>query len=136
MRVNDQIISRSDVERAEAAAAAGEPADGRKRRRRPRSRQKNLLRDMIDKQLLLSRGKELGINADAEVIRRLDEIRKQNNLDTMEDLEKAARQQGVSFEDFKARYSRQRDHAAGGAGRGGPPSADDAGAGTGVLRRA
>ena len=57
---------------------------------------------MIDKQLLLSRGKELGINADAEVIRRLDEIRKQNKLDTMEDLEKAARQQGVSFEDFKA----------------------------------
>jgi peptidyl-prolyl cis-trans isomerase SurA len=40
---------------------------------------------MIDKQLLLSRGKELGINADAEVIRRLDEIRKQNKLDTMED---------------------------------------------------
>ena len=57
---------------------------------------------MIDKQLLLSRGKELGINADAEVIRRLDEIRKQNHMDTMEDLEKAARQQGVSFEDFKA----------------------------------
>ena len=57
---------------------------------------------MIDQQLLLSRGKELGINADAEVIRRLDEIRKQNHLDTMEDLEKAARQQGVSFEDFKA----------------------------------
>jgi peptidyl-prolyl cis-trans isomerase SurA len=65
-------------------------------------RQKNLLRDMIDKQLLLSRGKELGINADAEVVRRLDEIRKQNKLETMEDLEKAARQSGVSFEDFKA----------------------------------
>src|SRR5262249_12003080 len=51
---------------------------------------------------LLSRGKELGINADAEVIRRLDDIRKQNHLETMEDLEKAARQQGVAFEDFKA----------------------------------
>jgi len=36
--------------------------------------QHDLLRDMIDKQLLLSRGKELGINADSEVIRRLDEI--------------------------------------------------------------
>jgi peptidyl-prolyl cis-trans isomerase SurA len=101
VHVNDQIISRSDVERAEeglaqenqqAGASAAEAAE----------RQKNLLRDMIDKQLLLSRGKELGINADAEVIRRLDEIRKQNKLDTMEDLEKAARQQGVSFEDFKA----------------------------------
>ena len=40
-------------------------------------RQQNLLRDMIDQQLLLSSGKELGINADAEAIRRLDEIRKQ-----------------------------------------------------------
>ncbi len=101
VHVNDLIISRSDVERAEQAlaeedkqvnASPAEVAD----------RQKNLLRDMIDKQLLLSRGKELGINADAEVVRRLDDIRKQNHLDTMEDLERAARQQGVSFEDFKA----------------------------------
>jgi peptidyl-prolyl cis-trans isomerase SurA len=101
VHVNDLIISRSDVERAEqglaeedrqAGASAAEIAE----------RQKNLLRDMIDKQLLLSRGKELGINADAEVIRRLDEIRKSNKLATMEDLEAAARQQGVSFEDFKA----------------------------------
>src|SRR3984885_3610573 len=42
------------------------------------------------------------MSADAEVIRQLDEIRKQNHLDTMEDLEKAARQSGVSFENFKA----------------------------------
>jgi peptidyl-prolyl cis-trans isomerase SurA len=101
VHVNDLIISRSDVERAEQALAqenqqaGATPAEAAER-------QKNLLRDMIDKQLLLSRGKELGINADSEVIRRLDEIRKQNKLDTMEDLEKAARQQGVSFEDFKA----------------------------------
>jgi peptidyl-prolyl cis-trans isomerase SurA len=99
VRVNDQIITRSDLERSEQQLAqelqqgnAGSAEE----------RQKNLLRDMIDQQLLLSRGKELGLNPDAEVIRRLDEIRKQNHLDTMEDLEKAARQQGVSFEDFKA----------------------------------
>ncbi len=101
VHVNDLIISRSDVERAEQALAEEEkqtnatPAEAAER-------QKNMLRDMIDKQLLLSRGKELGINADAEVIRRLDDIRKQNHLDTMEDLERAARSQGVSFEDFKA----------------------------------
>ncbi|HEX3966517.1 MAG TPA: peptidylprolyl isomerase [Edaphobacter sp.] len=99
--VNDLIISRSDVERAEQTLVEenqqsnATPAEAAERR-------KNLLRDMIDKQLLLSRGKELGVNADAEVIRQLDEIRKSNHLDTMEDLEKAARQQGVSFEDFKA----------------------------------
>src|SRR6202789_2328116 len=99
--VNDLIISRSDVERAEQALAE----ENRQANATPAEaadRQKNLLRDMIDKQLLLSRGKELSINADAEVIRRLDDIRKQNHLDTMEDLERAARSQGVSFEDFKA----------------------------------
>jgi peptidyl-prolyl cis-trans isomerase SurA len=101
VRVNDQIISQSDVIRAqqqlqqEIEQAHASPAEAAER-------EKNMLRDMIDQQLLLSKGKELGINADAEVIRRLDDIRKQNHFETMEDLEKAARAQGVSFEDFKA----------------------------------
>ncbi len=101
VRVNDQIISRSDLERSEQQLAAELQQSGANAAE-AEERQKNMLRDMIDQQLLLSRGKELGLNADAEVIRRLDEIRKQNHLDSMEDLEKAARQQGVSFEDFKA----------------------------------
>ena len=100
VRVNDRIISRSDIERSEdqlqqeLQQTSATPADAAER-------QKNMLRDLIDKQLLLSKGKELDINADAEVTRRLNEIRKQYKLDTMEDLEKAARSQGVSFEDFK-----------------------------------
>ena len=101
VRVNDQIISRSDLERSEQQLAM-ENQQNQASPEDAAERQKNLLRDMIDQQLLLSRAKELGLNADAEVIRRLDEIRKQNHLDSMEDLEKAARQQGVSFEDFKA----------------------------------
>jgi peptidyl-prolyl cis-trans isomerase SurA len=68
---------------------------------------KNLLRDMIDQQLLLSKGKELGITGDAETMRRLDDIRKQNHLDSMEALEKAATQQGVSYEDFKQQIKNQ-----------------------------
>ncbi len=100
-RVNDQIISRSDLERSEQQLAQ-ELQQANASPTEVAEKQKDLLRDKIDQQLLLSRGKELGLNADAEVIRRLDEIRKQNHLDTMEDLEKAARSQGVSFEDFKA----------------------------------
>ena len=101
VRVNDQIIDRSDYERSErqmleeAQQTNLSPAE-------LEERQKDLLRDMIDQQLLLSRGKELEINADAELIRRLDEIRKQNKLDSMEDLDKAVRQSGTSVEDFKA----------------------------------
>jgi peptidyl-prolyl cis-trans isomerase SurA len=100
-RVNDQIISRSDLERSQQQLAQ-ELQQTNASPTEAAQRQTDLLRDKIDQQLLLSRGKELGLNADAEVIRRLDEIRKQNHLDTMEDLEKAARSQGVSFEDFKA----------------------------------
>src|SRR5215471_3136183 len=101
VRVNDQIINRSDLERAQQQMGY-ENQQGNASPAEASDRQKNLLRDMIDQQLLLSRGKEMGINADAEVVRRLDEIRKQNHLDSMEDLEKAARQQGVSYEDFKS----------------------------------
>jgi len=105
-RVNDQIITRSEYERAQqqllddgnrAHAAQSDIED----------RLHNLLRDMIDQQLLLSKGKELGITGDAELTRQLDEIRKQNHLDSMEALEKAATQQGVSFEDFKQRIKDQ-----------------------------
>jgi len=101
VRVNDQIIDNSDYDRA----AKDLDAEAQRNNIGPEElaqRQKDLLRDMIDQQLLLSRGKELDVNADAEVIRRLDEIRKQNHLDSMDDLEKAVRESGLSFEDFKA----------------------------------
>jgi peptidyl-prolyl cis-trans isomerase SurA len=106
VRVNDQIINSSDIARSQQQLSEElrqnnvSPAESAQR-------EKDLLRDLIDQQLLLSRGKELDLNADAEVVRRLDDIRKQNKLDTMEDLEKAARQQGVSFEDFKANIRNQ-----------------------------
>jgi peptidyl-prolyl cis-trans isomerase SurA len=100
-RVNDQIIDRSDYERAQQQLLA----DAQQRNMSPadvEQAQKDLLRNLIDVQLLLSRGKELDINVDSEVIRELDEIRKQYNFDSMEALEKAVRDQGISFEDFKA----------------------------------
>ncbi|MBW8749306.1 MAG: SurA N-terminal domain-containing protein, partial [Acidobacteria bacterium] len=101
VRVNDQIVSRSDYERAQQQLE-GEITQNRLSPEDADKRRKDLLRDLIDQQLLISKGKELGISADAEVVRRLDEIRKQNHFDSMEALEKAAREQGVSFEDFKA----------------------------------
>jgi peptidyl-prolyl cis-trans isomerase SurA len=101
VRVNDQIIDRSDYEHAEAQLLE----DAQRENLTPaelEQQRKDLLRDMIDQQLLLSRGKELEINPDSDVVRQLDDIRKQNHFDTMEDLEKAVRQSGVSYEDFKA----------------------------------
>jgi peptidyl-prolyl cis-trans isomerase SurA len=99
-RVNDQIITRSEYERAEQQLL-DEAKQQNVGASEVEEKEHNLLRDMIDQQLLLSKGKELGINGDAETMRRLDDIRKQNHLDSMEALQKAAEQQGVSYEDFK-----------------------------------
>jgi peptidyl-prolyl cis-trans isomerase SurA len=101
VRVNDQIIDNSDYERAQRELAQ----EGQQTGATPaelQDREKDLLRDMIDQQLLLSRGKELDIHADSEVIRRLDDIRKQYHLDSMEALEKAVRESGISYEDYKS----------------------------------
>jgi len=100
-RVNDQIITQSDYDRAM------KEMDDEARQKGATLQQislghKDLLRSLIDQQLWISKGKELAITGETELIQRLNEIRKQYNLETLEDLEKAAREQGVSFEDFKA----------------------------------
>jgi peptidyl-prolyl cis-trans isomerase SurA len=98
--VNGQIISTSDYNRA-AAQLDQEARQQGWSQQELEDHKRDLLRDQIDQQLLLSKGKDLGLTGDAELVRRLDDIRKQNHLDSMEDLEKAATQQGVSYEDFK-----------------------------------
>ena len=100
-RVNDQIITRSDYDRAMKELDAEARQHGATMQEISEAH-KDLLRNLIDQQLLLSKGKELGINGETELINKLNEVRKQYNLETIEDLEKAAKDQGVSFEDFKA----------------------------------
>lgn len=100
-RVNDQIITRSDYERALAEVDRDARQRGATTMQEVAAAHKDLLRNLIDQQLWLSKGKQLGITGDTELVKRLDEIRKQYNLKSMEDLEAAAKEQGVSFEDFK-----------------------------------
>ena len=105
-RVNDQIITRTEYERAEQQLMEQARQDNVPQAD-AEEKLHDLLRDMIDQQLLLSKGKELGITGDAETMHRLDDIRKQNHLDSMEALQKAAEQQGISFEDFKQQIRNQ-----------------------------
>jgi peptidyl-prolyl cis-trans isomerase SurA len=104
--VNDRIITQSDYDRAMKEADDEAKQHGATMQQISEGH-RDLLRTLIDQQLWLSKGKELGIDGDTELIKRLDEIRKQYNLATMEDLEKAAKEQGVSFEDFKANIRNQ-----------------------------
>ncbi|HWX55738.1 MAG TPA: peptidylprolyl isomerase [Verrucomicrobiae bacterium] len=101
-RVNDQIITRADLQRASQATLEEIkqrfPGDWQAKWN---TAEPDVLRDLIDTKCLLEKGKELGITADTELIKQLDEIRKKMNLASIDDLEKAAKEQGVSFEDFK-----------------------------------
>jgi peptidyl-prolyl cis-trans isomerase SurA len=107
-RINNQIVTRTEYVRSKdqlkQEAQQQDPANADKI---VAERDKDVLRDLIDQQLLLDKGKDLGITADTEVIKRLDEMRKEMKLESMEDLEKAAVGQGISFEDFKQNLKNQ-----------------------------
>jgi peptidyl-prolyl cis-trans isomerase SurA len=101
-RVNNQIISRSDYDRAMKEMDDEARQHGATTLQEINAGHKDLLRSLIDQQLWLSKGKELNLTGETEMVKKLDEIRKQYHMDSLEDLEKAAKEQGVSFEDFKA----------------------------------
>jgi peptidyl-prolyl cis-trans isomerase SurA len=107
-RVNNQIITRSEYTHAEDELKKEvQQQDAANADKLLAERDKDVLRDLIDQQLLLEKGKDLGITADTEVIRKLDEMRKDLKLDSMEDLEKAAQSQGISFEEYKQNMRNQ-----------------------------
>ncbi len=101
-RVDDQIITRSDIEKAKATQLEElkqrYPSDWQSHVTKA---QADTLRDLIDQQLLLERGKELGITGETELVKRLNQMRQQMGLASIDDLEKEAQKQGVSYEDFK-----------------------------------
>jgi peptidyl-prolyl cis-trans isomerase SurA len=102
-RVNNSIVTRADLRKAreQLYAEAKQSQDQIAGEQDAKEHEKDMLRDLIDQQLLLQKAADLGISADTELVKRLDELRKQMHADSMEDVEKAAQSQGISFEDFK-----------------------------------
>jgi peptidyl-prolyl cis-trans isomerase SurA len=106
-RVNNSIITLSDYQKAdnqlreeiqhECQGCTADKMEGLYR-----DRQKDLLRDLIDQQLLVQRAKDQGVSVETDVIKRLDEVRKSNNLQSLDELEKAVEGEGMSWEDYKA----------------------------------
>ena len=112
-RVNNEIVTRSEYIRSrDQLKQEIQQQDPANAERIFAEKQRDVLRDLIDQQLLLQKAKDLGITGDTELIKRLDEMRKQMNLETMEDLEKAAEAQGASYEDFKQNHAQPDRHAA------------------------
>ena len=107
-RVNNEIITRSEYVRSrDQLKQEIQQQESSNPDRAFADKQNDVLRDLIDQQLLLQKGKDLGITGDTELVKKLDEMRKQMNLESMEDLEKAAQAQGASYEEFKQNLRNQ-----------------------------
>ena len=107
-RVNGQIITRSEFDRSkDTLKDECKTQDAANPDKCFTEKEKDILRDLIDQQLLIEKGKDLSINGDTDLIKRLDQMRKEMKLDSMEELEKAAASQGISYEDFKQNMRNQ-----------------------------
>jgi peptidyl-prolyl cis-trans isomerase SurA len=102
-RVNNSIVTREDLHRSheQMVQEVRQQQSGGDTNATVADREKNLLRDLIDQQLLVQKGTDLGLSVDTELVKRLDDLRKEMKAESIDDLEKLAQQQGVSFEDFK-----------------------------------
>jgi peptidyl-prolyl cis-trans isomerase SurA len=106
-RVNNEIITLTDFRKAEDTLREEVAQDCKncpqeKLDSEFKDRQKDLLRDLIDQSLLVQRAKDSNITVETDLIKRLDQVRIQNNLGSLEELEKAVEAQGLPWEDYKS----------------------------------
>ena len=105
-RVNNDVITLSDYQKAEqqlrdeaAHDCQGCPQD--QIDAQFKEQQKDLLRGLIDQSLIVQRAKDMGISVEADLAKRLDEVRKQNGLATLDDLQKGVEASGLTWEGYK-----------------------------------
>ena len=105
-RINNDVITLSDYQKAEqelrdevAHDCQGCPQD--QIDPKFKEQQKDLLRGMIDQSLMVQRAKDMGISVESDVAKRLDEVRQQNGLATLDDLKKGVEASGLNWEDYK-----------------------------------
>jgi peptidyl-prolyl cis-trans isomerase SurA len=108
-RVNNEIVTQRQFEREQEKIRAelGQHYSGPELETQVRQESKNLLRDLIDEALMVQKAKDLDINVETELVKRLDEIRENLKLATIQDLEKEVEKQGLIWEDFQDNLRRK-----------------------------
>jgi peptidyl-prolyl cis-trans isomerase SurA len=108
-RVNNEVITSSELnhQREILHQELQQHLTGMQLQAEFQTREKDLLRDLIDQSLLLQKGKDEGITADTETIKQMDSYRKQAKLKDMEELEKYVNQMGLNFEEWKTNIKNQ-----------------------------
>src|ERR1700728_4809731 len=105
-RVNNDVITMSDYQKAEEQLREEVAHDCQgcaqdKLMTEFKDQQKDLLRGLIDQSLMVQRAKDMGISVEPDLAKHLDEVRQQNGLATLDDLQKGVEASGLSWEDYK-----------------------------------
>lgn len=108
-RVNNEIITQMQFEREQQKLREdlSQKYVGADLETKVRQQSADLLRSMIDEDLLVQKAKDDDINVETDIIKQLDQIRQANHLNSLQDLEKEVEQQGLVWEDFQDRIRRQ-----------------------------
>ncbi len=100
-KCNGDIITRSDIEKAQKELVEAARRDPALQQRVPEE-EKNLLRDRLDNLLLVQKAKDLNINVDTDVAKQVAAIQKESGIADPDKFHEWVREQaGVPFEDFK-----------------------------------
>jgi peptidyl-prolyl cis-trans isomerase SurA len=105
-RVNNEIVTLTDLRRANDAMRQDVQDECKnctpaQINAQVAEREKNVLRDLIDQSLLVQRGKDMSINVETDIVKRLDDIRTRNNLSSMEELQQKVEESGMGWEEFR-----------------------------------
>jgi peptidyl-prolyl cis-trans isomerase SurA len=110
-KVNGDIITLSELEgsleqlQAQIRASKLSPQEAQQALAQG---QKDLLRNRIDELLLVQKGKDLNINVDSDVSKRLADIQKQSGIADPDKFQQWVREQsGTTFEDFRQEIKNQ-----------------------------
>ncbi len=108
-RVNSEIITQRQFEREKTKLhdELSQQFNGADLDAKINEESKNLLEHLIDTSLMVQKAKDEDVNVETDLIKKLDQMRREDNLATIEDLQKDAEQQGVNWEDFKEQIRRQ-----------------------------
>jgi peptidyl-prolyl cis-trans isomerase SurA len=108
-RVNSEIITQRQYEREKdkLREELSQQYSGAEIDARVNDESKNLLRNLIDQSLMVQKAKDEDVNVETDLIKKLDQMRKEAKVATIDDLQKDAEQQGINWEDFKEQLRRQ-----------------------------
>jgi peptidyl-prolyl cis-trans isomerase SurA len=118
--VNSDVILKSEYEKRKAElrdelarpqAQGGPGLQGAQLEQAFNQQSKTVIQELIDETLFVQQAKDMGITAESEIIKTMDQLRQQRKLDSLEALYKEIETQGYSLDDFrnniKVKYLRE-----------------------------